>query len=76
MGMTFMDYVYAIRLEHAYYDVINTDFPIGSIADHHGFEKKLQAFCPQIQKNNTAALPERKGSDLKAPDILGITCIV
>ena len=50
MGMTFMDYVYAIRLEHAYYDVINTDFPIGSIADHHGFEKKLQAFCPQIQR--------------------------
>ena len=64
MGMTFMDYVYAIRLEHAYYDVINTDFPIGSIADHHGFEKNYKLFVRKF-KEQYGCSPGEKRKQLK-----------
>ena len=65
MGMTFMDYVYAIRLEHAYYDVINTDFPIGSIADHHGFEKNYKLFVRKF-KEQYGCSPGEKRKQLKS----------
>ena len=48
MGMTFMEYVFAIRLEHVYYDIANTDYTIGSIADKHGFCHNYKLFVKKF----------------------------
>lgn len=37
MGITFLEYVYSIRLQAAYQDVINTDLNIQEIQDKNGF---------------------------------------
>ena len=64
MGMTFMDYVFAIRLEHAYYDIVNTDFPIGSIAFQNGFEKNYKLFVRKF-KEQYGCLPGEKRKQFK-----------
>lgn len=50
MGMTFMEYVFAVRLEHVYYDIINTDYTIGSIADKNGFNHNYKLFVTKFKK--------------------------
>ena len=50
MGMTFMEYVFAIRLEHVYYDIANTDYTIGSIADKHGFCHNYKLFVKKFKE--------------------------
>lgn len=37
MGVTFMDYVYAIRLKSAAYEILNTDLTIQTIMENNGF---------------------------------------
>lgn len=37
MGVTFMDYVYAIRLKAAAHEILNTDLTIQSIMENNGF---------------------------------------
>ena len=37
MGVTFLDYVYSIRLQAAYQDVLNTDLSIQEIQNRNGF---------------------------------------
>lgn len=63
MGMTFMDYVYAIRLEHAYDDIVNTDYTIGSIAEQNGFEN--YNFFVRKFKEQYGCNPGEKRSRLK-----------
>ena len=50
MGMTSMEYVFAIRLEHVYYDIANTDYTIGSIADKHGFCHNYKLFVKKFKE--------------------------
>lgn len=50
MGMTFMEYIFAIRLEHVYYDIANTDYTIGSIADKHGFCHNYKLFVKKFKE--------------------------
>lgn len=50
MGMTFMDYVFSIRLEHAHYDIINTDYTINEIASRCGFEKNYRLFVSKFRE--------------------------
>lgn len=37
LGMTFLEYTALIRLEHAYTDIVTTDYPISFISDKNGF---------------------------------------
>lgn len=37
MGVTFLEYVYSIRLQAAYQDILNTDLSIQEIQDRNGF---------------------------------------
>ena len=37
MGVTFMDYVYAIRLKAAAHEILNTDLTIQTIMENNGF---------------------------------------
>lgn len=37
MGVTFLEYVYSIRLQSAYQEIINTDLPIQEIQERNGF---------------------------------------
>lgn len=37
MGITFLEYVYSIRLQSAYQEIINTDLPIQEIQERNGF---------------------------------------
>lgn len=50
IGMTFMDYVFSVRLEHAHYDIINTDYTIGEIANQCGFEKNYKLFVRKYRQ--------------------------
>ena len=67
MGQTFMDYVFSVRLECAYFDILNTDYTIGKIAAKCGFENNYRIFVNKfrmlygcnpaelrLQSNNTA----------------------
>jgi AraC-like DNA-binding protein len=60
MGMTFMDYVFSIRLEHAYYDIVNTDYPIGSIADVNGFDQNYKLFVRKFKEQYGCSLGEKR----------------
>lgn len=37
MGITFLDYLYRVRLEKIYMDLLNTDWSIQEIRERHGF---------------------------------------
>ena len=37
MGVTFLEYVYSVRLQAAYQELINTDLPIQQVQEHNGF---------------------------------------
>lgn len=50
MGMTFMDYVYAVRLEHVYRDIKTTDLTIGCIAEKNGFGNNYKLFTQKFRK--------------------------
>lgn len=50
MGMTFMDYVFTVRLEHAHYDIINTNYTINEIANQCGFEKNYKLFVQKFRE--------------------------
>lgn len=50
MGMTFMDYVFAVRLEHVYHDILTTDYTIGSIADRNGFSNNYKLFVNKFKE--------------------------
>ncbi len=50
MGMTFMDYVFAVRLEHVYHDILTTDYTIGSIADKNGFCHNYKLFVKKFKE--------------------------
>lgn len=66
MGMTFMDYVFAIRLEHAYNDIIETDCPITDIIESCGFGKNYTTFLVKFRELYGCApgeLRKRNGSD-------------
>lgn len=67
MGMTFMDYVFAIRLEHAYYDIIGSDFTIGEIADQNGFEKNYKIFVRKF-KEQYGCSPGEVRKQSKSPE--------
>ena len=36
MGVTFLEYVYSVRLQAAYQELINTDLPIQQVQEHNG----------------------------------------
>ncbi len=50
MGQTFMDYVFSVRLECAYYDIINTDYTIGEIASRCGFGNNYRLFVNKFRQ--------------------------
>ncbi len=50
MGQTFMDYVFSVRLECAYYDIVNTDHTIGEIAASCGFENNYRLFVSKFRQ--------------------------
>ena len=50
MGMTFMDYVFAVRLEHVYHDILTTDYTIGVIADRNGFCHNYKLFVRKFKE--------------------------
>lgn len=50
MGMTFMEYVFAVRLEHVYHDIITTDYTIGAIADKNGFCHNYKLFVNKFKE--------------------------
>lgn len=50
MGMTFMDYVFAVRLEHVYHDILTTDYTIGNIADRNGFCHNYKLFVKKFKE--------------------------
>lgn len=50
MGMTFMEYVFAVRLEHIYHDILTTDYTIGSIADKNGFCHNYKLFVKKFKE--------------------------
>lgn len=50
MGMTFLDYVYAVRLEYAYNDIVTTDYPIGTIAEKNGFNSGYTRFADKFKE--------------------------
>ena len=50
MGMTFMDYVFTVRLEHAHYDIINTNYTISEIANQCGFESNYKLFVRKFRE--------------------------
>ncbi|MGN0614568.1 MAG: helix-turn-helix domain-containing protein [Porcipelethomonas sp.] len=50
MGMTFMEYVFAVRIERAYYDIVNTDYPLKDIAARYGFEKNYGFFTRKFRE--------------------------
>ncbi len=50
MGMTFMDFVFAVRLEHVYHDITTTDYTIGSIADKNGFCNNYKLFVKKFKE--------------------------
>ncbi|MBE6846344.1 MAG: helix-turn-helix domain-containing protein [Ruminococcus sp.] len=50
MGQTFMDYVFSVRLECAYYDILNTDYTIGEIASKCGFENNYRLFVNKFRQ--------------------------
>lgn len=50
MGQTFMDYVFSVRLECAYYDILNTDYTIGEIAARCGFENNYRLFVNKFRE--------------------------
>ena len=37
MGMTFLEYVYSVRLQSAYQEILNTDIPIKEVQERNGF---------------------------------------
>ena len=37
MGITFLDYLYRVRMEKIYTDLMNTDLNIQEIRERHGF---------------------------------------
>lgn len=49
MGQTFMEYLFSVRLECAYYDIINTDYTIGEIAAKCGFENNYRLFVNKFR---------------------------
>ncbi len=50
IGMTFMDYVFSVRLEHAHYDILNTDYTINEIANRCGFENNYKLFVRKFRE--------------------------
>lgn len=66
MGETFLDYIYSIRLQAAYNDLISTDLPVSEIMERNGFtsskifarlfREHYQATPTQIRKSQKAAL--------------------
>lgn len=50
MGMTFMDYVFAVRLEHVYHDIMTTDYTVGAIADRNGFCHNYKLFVRKFKE--------------------------
>lgn len=65
MGQTFMEYVFSVRLECAYYDILNTDYTIGVIASKCGFENNYRLFVTKFRQQygcNPAELRNRQKS--------------
>lgn len=50
IGMTFMDYVFSVRLEHADYEIINTDYTINEISARCGFENNYKSFLKKYRE--------------------------
>ncbi len=50
MGQTFMEYLFSVRLESAYYDILNTDYTISEIASRCGFESSHRTFVNEFRK--------------------------
>lgn len=65
MNMTFMDYVFAIRLEHVYHDIITTDYTIGSIADKNGFCNNYKLFVKKFKEQYGCSPAEARKRSLK-----------
>lgn len=60
MGITFMDYVFAIRLEYAYNDIINTDYPIVDIIENNGFGKNYKLFLRKFREQYGCSPGEKR----------------
>ena len=48
LHLTITEYLTSVRMEHAYTDLITTDYPIHEISEKNGFAS--YAFCPEIQR--------------------------
>lgn len=65
IGMTFMDYVFSVRLEHADYDIINTNYSINEIASRCGFEKNYKLFVRKFREQYGCYPAERRSQSRK-----------
>ncbi len=65
MGMTFMDYVFAVRLEHVYHDIQTTDYTIGTIADKNGFCHNYKLFVKKFKEQYGCSPGEARRRALK-----------
>lgn len=49
MGITLMEYINSIRLEHIYYDLLHTDYSINELLEKHGF-RNYKVFIKMFKK--------------------------
>ena len=56
MGMTFLDYVNSIRLEHIARDLLDTDLSIQDLLEKHGFTN-YKLFMKMYKKTVSTAPP-------------------
>lgn len=60
MGQTFMEYLFSVRLESAYYDILNTDYTISEIASRCGFENSPRTFVNEFRKRYGCTPSEKR----------------
>lgn len=66
MGITFLEYVYSIRLQSAYQDVINTDLSIQDIQNRNGFSSSK--IFSKMFKEQYGKTPREIRKSLKTSD--------
>ena len=66
MGITFLEYVYSIRLQSAYQDVINTDLSVQDIQSRNGFSSSK--IFSKMFKEQYGKTPREIRKSLKTSD--------
>ena len=67
-GMTITEYVYAVRIQHVYRDLADTENSIGEIFAAHGCQNYRVAM--RVFKENTGVRPKRKDKREKVGIVL------